>query len=89
MSIKLSIVRAGSSVGEVVLGDCANISSMVPDMVLTCINIRDGYGFDADQVAKELCGISKAFSEFLQSASITHFYDFHCLDGWVSFSLVD
>ena len=89
MSIKLSIVKAGSLVGEMVLGNCDNILNMVPDMVLTCINIRDGYGFDADQVAKEWCGISKAFSEFLQSESTMKSYDFHCRDGWVSFSLVD
>lgn len=96
MKIKLSIVKAGSSVGEVVLGNCANISNMVPDMVLTCLNIRDGYGFNADEVAVEWCGISRAFSRFLQVAVDCQYsktlvaYDFDCWDScWVSFSLVD
>ena len=93
MKIKLNIAKAGCPVGEIVLSDCANIRNVVSDLVLECLNIRDGYGFDADQVAKEWCGVYKTFDEFLRFASKSNTvmiaYDFHCWEScWVSFSLL-
>ena len=67
MDIKLVFTKVGCSIGEVVLTDCANLRNMVPDLAMSIYGIRDGYGYDADQVAQECGNISKNFNQSLEA----------------------
>ena len=67
MNIKLVFTKVGYSIGEVVLTDCANLRNIVPDLAMSIYGIRDGYGYDADQVAKEWINISKYFNRLLEA----------------------
>ena len=66
MSIKLVFTKAGCSIGEVVLTDCDNIKSVVPDLAMAVYCIRDGYGYDVDQVEQEWINISNNFIQLLE-----------------------
>lgn len=65
-AIKIVMVKCGCSVGEVTLNGCDNFRNMIPDLVLTCFNICDGYGYSEDQVAQEWCNISNNFNRLLE-----------------------
>lgn len=94
-AIKIVMVKCGCSVGEVTLNGCDNFRNMIPDMVLSCFNIRDGHGYSEDQVAKEWININRSVIEFLAQINAGYdivpevFCDILCKDGsFVSFSLV-
>ena len=94
MKIKLTMVKCGCSVGEVVIDNCDNFCKMIPDIVLTCFNIRDGFGYDHNQVAQEWCGISLALYNFIAEVrkggdvAPDIFYDLqHKPDSFVQFTL--
>jgi hypothetical protein len=87
--------KCGCSIGEVTLKGCDNPRNMIPDMVLACFNICDGYGYSGDQVAKEWININRSVTEFLAQIDSGYevvpevFCDILCKDGsFVSFSLV-
>lgn len=66
-SIKLVFTKAGCSIGEVTLAGCDNLKNVIPDLSMAIYCIRDGYGYDADQVAQEWINISSNFSQLLEA----------------------
>lgn len=94
-AIKIGMVKYGCSVGEVVLSGCDNFRNMIPNMVLACFNICDGYGYSEDQVAKEWININRSVIEFLAQIGAGYevvpevFCDILCKEGsFISLSLV-
>lgn len=95
-AIKIVMVKCGCSVGEVTFNGCDNFRNMIPDLVLTCFNICDGYGYSEDQVAKEWINIDRYVIEFLAQINTDYdiapkvFCDILCKEGsFVSFTLAD
>lgn len=93
-AIKIVMIKCGCSIGEVTLNGCDNFRNMIPNMVLTCFNICDGYGYSEDQVAKEWINIDRSLTEFMAQINAGYdvvpqvFCDILCKeDYFVSFTL--
>ena len=67
MTIKLVFTKVGYSIGEVTLTDCYNLKNAVPDLAMSIYGIRDGWGYDADQVAQEWINVYNNFNQLLEA----------------------